>query len=42
MKGLLILSVFIVVLSAAACKGRDKCGTCPTFSGVEQVEKDKA
>lgn len=38
MKSVLILFVAIG-FSVVSCKGRDKCGECPTFSKVETVEK---
>ncbi len=42
MRGFLLLSVLTIVLTAVSCKGRDKCGDCPTFSGVEKLEKKQA
>ena len=40
MKSLCFFAVSVVVLSVSACKGRDKCGDCPTFSKVE-IDQDQ-
>lgn len=38
MKTILILSITFISLTALSCKGRDKCGDCPTFSKTEKID----
>lgn len=39
MKSVLFIAFAILIIFAVACKGRDKCTTCPTFSELEKIDE---